>query len=134
MATTSLNLIPHVSSRASALLIMYAPRQNQDDITFPLIFEHEKNDPLVGRCLVIKPFLIASDETFDALYKDTMALFGLDSIVGLRVDWAPNSVAGENVWLDGKNTPVMLRLLRARGSVDKTRVGFFGGGDELARV
>jgi hypothetical protein len=82
--------------------------------TFPVMISDS------GNC---KPFVVAHQETLDSLIVDIGRLFDIQGISNLSVEWC-----GQADWqffsqtLDENNLDAMLRLIRARGSMDTIQI------------
>ncbi len=82
--------------------------------TFPVMISDS------GTC---KPFIVAHQENLDSLIVDIGRLFDIQGISNLSVEWC-----GQADWqlfsqtLDKDNLDVMLRLVRARGSMDTIQI------------
>lgn len=82
--------------------------------TFPVMISDS------GTC---KPLIVAQQENLDSLIMDIGRLFDIQGISNLSVEWC-----GQADWqifsqiLDKDNLDAMLRLVRARGSVDTIQI------------
>jgi hypothetical protein len=115
---TSYSISHQQSTQASMISLLIGDGQTFQSFTFPLILELQTKDPSFP---VIKPFLVANNDSFEGLRLDMMQFFSLSCAPDLWVNWAPGS-GMENVLIGDHNMKTVLRLLRARGSVDKLYV------------
>ena len=69
--------------------------------------------------VAMMPYLVSTSETYDILCADVKRLFDLGWEPGMRVEWAPNSGIKGTMWLNSNNMVPIMRLLKARGSVDR---------------
>lgn len=114
----------HQSTRCKFIGSILGDGQQFQNVTMPLMFEHRTKSNTSVR--INKPFLVATNESYADLCEDVKHFFHLRRLPVLRVDWAPGSGMGEPTKINDQNLVILLRLLRARGSMDKIIIEYSG--------